>query len=119
MRRDGDGRRAALGVDVGVRLGGQEEAAVGRERETVSCNFAVAGVGHARLDAIGHVVLLAVDLRRNRDLQLAVGVERAALLALLFATVGVIVLWIASVGIVALLDHAPASSSPSSRPIGQ
>src|SRR5664280_928963 len=103
LRRDSDGRRAALGVNVRVRLGGQEEAAISRERETVSRNFAVAGVGHARLDAIGYVVLLAVDLRRNRNLQLAVGVERAALLALLLPAVSVIAFWIVSFGIIALL----------------
>src|ERR1035437_819923 len=103
LRRDGDGRRAALGVNVRVWLGGQEEAAVSGERETVSRNFTVAGVGHPRFDAIGHVVFLAVDLRRNRNLQLAVGVERAGLLTLQLSAVSVIALWIVSFGIIALL----------------
>ena len=121
LRGDGDRRRAALGVNVGVRLGGQEEAAVGRQREAVTRDFAIARVGHARLDAIDQVLLLAVDLGRNRNLQLAVGVERAALLALLLATVGVIALWIVTVGIIALLICAGfvVAFVASHRPVGR
>ena len=106
LRGDGHGRRAALGVNVGIRLGDQEKAAVRRECKTVSRDLAVARVGHPRLDAIGQVLLLAVNLRRNRNLQLAVGVERPAVLALLFSAVRVSALWIVSVGIVALLIRA-------------
>ncbi len=65
LRGDSDSRRAALGVNVRVRLGSQEEAAVGRERETVSRDLAVAGIGHARLDAIDQVPLLAVNFGRE------------------------------------------------------
>ena len=61
LRGDGDGRGAALAVDVGVRLGRQEEAAIGGEREAVAGDFAIAGIGDARFDAIDQVLLLAVD----------------------------------------------------------
>ena len=103
LRNDGHGRGAALDVDVGVRFGGQEEAAVSGERETVAGYFAIAGVGHARFNAIHQVLLLAVNARRHRDLQFAVSVERAALLGLLIAAVGVIIL---GIGVVALIAFA-------------
>ena len=58
LRGDVDGRGAALGVHVRVRLGGEIEAAVGGQRETVAGNFAIARIGDARLDAIDQVLLL-------------------------------------------------------------
>ena len=61
LRGNRDRRRAALGVNERIRLGGQEEAAVGCEREAVPSDLAIAGIGHARLDAIHQVLLLAVD----------------------------------------------------------
>ena len=96
---------AALAVDVGVRLGGQEEAAVGCERESVTRDLAIAGIGDARFNAIDQVLLLAVDLGRNRDLQLAVGIERAALLLFLIAAVGV-----AFVAVIGVVGHIAAFS---------
>ncbi len=100
LRGDGDGRGAALAVDIGVRLGRQEEAAVSGEREAVAGDFAIARISDARFDAIDQVLLLAVDARRHRDLQLAVRVERAALLRLLIAAVTIVIL---RVGVVALI----------------
>ena len=71
-------------------MGGQIETAVGRERESVTGDFAIGLVGDARLDAIGQVLLgLVVDAGWNGDLQLAIGIERATLLGFLLAAIGV------------------------------
>ena len=90
LRGDVDDRSSALGVHVRIRLRSEIEAAVGRQREAVARDFAIPLVGDARLNAIDHVLLLRVDLGRDRDLQLAIGVERAALLSLLLAAVRVL-----------------------------
>ncbi len=69
-------------------------------------NFAIAGVGDARLDAIDQVLPLAINARRNFDLQLAVGVERARLLALLLAGAVGVFATVVVAGLVAAVGRA-------------
>ncbi len=66
-------------------------------------NLAITFVGDARLDAVGQVLLLGTDLRRNNDLQLAIGVECAALLGLLLTAVSIGVTRLVAARIVAFV----------------
>ena len=66
---------------------GEIETAICSQRESTTGDFSIARIGDTSLNAIDHIFLFFACLGRNRDLQLAIGVERAALLAFLVAAV--------------------------------
>src|SRR5580658_3620602 len=74
---------------VDVTFGGDadSETAVGGDNGIVAGDFAIAGVGDARFDAVANVVVMLIDARGNLDFQLSIGVELAGLFGDLSAAV--------------------------------
>src|SRR5580693_8509841 len=78
--RDGGGvNRFADLVDVTFGRDADSETAVGGDNGVVAGDFAIAGVGDARFDAVADIVVMLIDARGNLDFQFSIGVELAGL----------------------------------------
>ena len=72
-------------VNVAVRGNPYEESSVSGDDGVRSGDLAVASVGHSRLDAVAHVSMPPVELRRNVNHELSVGTQCSAFFQNLFA----------------------------------
>ena len=82
--------RVAGLIDVTRRLRIDVEGTVGGQHRGVAGHFAIGRVGNSRLNAVIHIARLGFHGHRQRDGQLAIGVEHAFLFLLLGLVPGIV-----------------------------